>query len=158
MTRCLRPAAIAALAGAAATMLLTGAQAQEDEKALYTWVDDTGVVHYSDTPDDPRARRLAIGTRRTDLARVQDERQQVVLEREARAEASIEAAEREAQAAREAAEQERRCARARARLRTLSVSRRPFRVDENGQQLFLTEGQLDEERLDAEQAVSDNCT
>jgi hypothetical protein len=141
----------------AAAMLVTSAATPADEQALYTWVDADGTVHYSDTPDDPQARRLGLGSRRTDLARVKSELDRRAAEREARDREAGDAEADAAQSAREAAERDRRCERAQARLRTLQVARRPFRVDENGQQLYLTEDQISEERRAAQQAVSEHC-
>lgn len=141
----------------AVTLTLPIDAGRAEEQALYTWVDSDGTVHYSDKPDDPRARRLEIGTRRTDLARVKSELDAREAQRREREQQQLSSAEASEQEAREQAERRRRCERAEARLRTLSVARRPFRVDENGQQLYLTEGQIAEERAAAEQAVREYC-
>jgi prophage tail gpP-like protein len=142
------------LAAVATTLMSTGIA---EEQALYTWVDADGTVHYSDTPDDPRARKLALGSRRTDLGRVKSELDSVDADREARAEAAAQAEKEAEESAREEAARAQRCRQAEARMRTLMVARRPFRVDENGQQLYLTDGQITEERSAAQQAINEHC-
>ncbi len=136
--------------------LLAGASLAE-EQTLFTWVDADGTVHYSDKPEDPGAKPVAIASRRTDQVRVENEVATRQAQRAAREQAAVEAEEASAQQAREREQQRYRCDQARARLRTLSVARRPFRVDENGQQVYLNDGQIASEQAQAQAAVDQWC-
>lgn len=128
-----------------------------DEQTLYTWVDASGTVHYSDKPEDPGARAVGLTSRRTDPARVANEQAARQTRREERDQAMADAAAAAAEEEQEARERARNCERAQARLRMLSVARRPFRVDENGQQIYLTAGQIVEEQTQAQAQVNEWC-
>lgn len=137
--------------------LLAGGTARPAEQTLYTWVDADGTVHFSDKPEHPGARPVDVASRRTDPMRVASERAAREAREKTRERALAEAAETEAEERREAERRRERCERAQARLRTLTVARRPFRVDENGQQLYLEEAQIEAEKAQARAQVAEWC-
>ena len=129
---------------------------------VYKWTDEEGNVHFSDTPVDKDAERVAIQSRRTNSERVQASVQ-------ARADAAAKVAEEEAAA--EAAnpgptaeelqaraeERAQKCNTYRERLTRFVQSRRIYREDENGERVYLSEDEMQEAREEVENLVQKYC-
>ncbi|MEO0423094.1 MAG: DUF4124 domain-containing protein [Pseudomonadota bacterium] len=146
------------IAAAAALLTVLASAGIAEEQTLFTWVDADGTVHYSDKPEHPGAKEMEMASRRTDEARVANEVATREAQQTARQQAAAEAQQASAEQAREQEQRRYRCDQARSRLRTLSVARRPFRVDENGQQIYLNDGQIAAEQAQAQAAVDQWCS
>lgn len=139
--------------------LIGNAFAQE----IYKWTDQDGNVHYGDRPVEgtEQPQLVAIASRRTDAAAV-GEAVEARRERDAaRAEARTAAREAELAAAEEqkAAEaQAKQCAEYRARLEKFLISRRLYKVDENGQRVFLDAEQQQKARTDLQTRIEEVCS
>lgn len=139
--------------------LMICAVAQAD---VYRWLDANGVVHYTDTPPDGVESVLVpVDSRGTDQqavasqrkATIEREQAQMLINREAKAEAQDEqAAQAEYQAAMEKA-----CAEAQARLFSYEHSRRLYRELPNGEREYYTDEEITQAREDADKAVEKFC-
>lgn len=149
---------LALLCAVTAMTVAGGAMANE----IYKWTDENGTVHYGDRPSGAATEeRLAMTFTRTDNAAVQ-QRVQARVEataarqeaRSAAAQAQVEAAEKEA----EAAERAERCDKARARLEQFLQSQRLYRMDENGERVYLDDAQRETARQKAEEQITEYCS
>ena len=149
---------LALLCAVTAMTIASGAMANE----IYKWTDENGTVHYGDRPSGASTEeRLAMTYTRTDNAAVQQRVQARVeattARREARsavAEAEEEAAEKEAMAA----ERAERCDKARARLEGYLQSQRLYRMDDNGERVYLDDTQRENARQKAEEQITEYCS
>ncbi|MCG8369626.1 MAG: DUF4124 domain-containing protein [Proteobacteria bacterium] len=150
--------ALAIACALAALTVSAGTAASE----IYKWIDEDGNVHYEDRPSGASSvERLDIPSRRTDDGSVRQRIDAFRETRAARAEASSAAA--AAQKAAEenaAAEAERRqaCERARARLESYLQARRLYRMDDNGERIYLDDAQRQAARTRAEEAIAEHCS
>lgn len=149
-------------AAALALMTLLAAPASAQEAAVYKWVDENGVPHYTDHPPAGTAvEELTIRYRKTDRG---------LLQAASKTNAELKAAAevREAQTAEDAAaaeaerqknlsEREAGCEQARARMAKYEQARRIYRPGPNGERVYLTDEELDVERANARRAVGDWC-
>ena len=142
--------AIAVVCGA---LLVAPAAAQ-----VYKWTDETGRVHYSDTPPtDADATLLPIESEATDLEA--SLREQVARERELELREQTqadEAEDAEAEAAHRAAV-ERACIQARARVATIESARRLSRVDADGNRRTYNEEERAAALAEARKQVTEWC-
>jgi len=149
---------IALLSAVMAVTLASGAMANE----IYKWTDDEGVVHYGDRPTGASTEeRLNASYRRTDNAAVQQRVQARIDATAARKEARSTAAAAEQDAAENAAvaaERAQQCERARARLETYVQSPRVYRVDDNGERVYLDDAQRQSARQKAEEQIAELCS
>ena len=149
---------LALLCAAMAMTVASGAAANE----IYKWTDENGTVHYGDRPSGATTEeRLAMTYRRTDSAAVQQRVQARVEATTARREARSAAAEAEEEAAEKeaiAAERAEQCDMARARLESFVQSRRLYRMDENGERVYLDDAQRENAQQKAEQQISEYCS
>ena len=149
---------LALLCAVTAMTVAGGAMANE----IYKWTDENGTVHYGDRPSGAATEeRLAMTFTRTDNAAVQQRVQARVdataareEARSAAAKAQEEAAEQEAEAAARAD----RCDKARARLEQYLQSQRLYRMDENGERVYLDDAQLETARQKAEEQITEHCS
>jgi hypothetical protein len=135
------------------------------EKEVFRWVDDDGVVHYSDRPTDPRARSTGVTFSATDPGRIREqELRKWEQERQADADASDEEQQRpaeEAMAANLKAQEERvrqlECNAARERFATYTTAPRLYESLPGGERRYLTEEELTAARTQAEKDVETWC-
>lgn len=149
---------LALLCAVTAMTVAGGAMANE----IYKWTDENGTVHYGDRPSGAATEeRLALTFTRTDNAAVQQRVQARVEATAAREEARTAAAQAQEKAAEkeaEAAERAERCDKARARLERYLQSQRLYRMDENGERVYLDDTQLENERQKAEEQITEYCS
>ena len=149
---------LALLCAITAMTVAGGAMANE----IYKWTDENGTVHYGDRPSGAATEeRLALTFTRTDNAAVQQRVQARVEATAAREEARTAAAQAQEKAAEkeaEAAERAERCDKARARLERYLQSQRLYRMDENGERVYLDDTQLENERQKAEEQITEYCS
>lgn len=143
-------------------MLASGISASE----IYKWTDEDGNVHYGDRPvgdgsEGAQVERVAIVSRSTNSEAVQAS---VDARLERQAAAAERAAEREAEEARqeellaEAADRAQKCTEYRERLQRFVQSRRLYRLDDNGERVYLDDGQMQEAREQVQQQVEEYCS
>ncbi len=140
-------------------LLVLPAGAQE---TVYKWVDADGIPHYSDQPPPSiDAEALPIRYRRTDRAAVQASvREQADLRVAASQREADEATEEESgEQAREQVRSERQaiCEQARARVASYENARRLYKPGPDGERIYLTDEELDQERAAALGAVREWC-
>lgn len=134
-----------------------------DDVTVYRWVDDDGVPHYTDRPQDTAGpvERTAIRSRRTDPAELQarvearadlEEARNTRREQAADAAAESEDRRRETEAQREA-----NCEQARQQLETYETARRLYRPLPGGEREYLDDDEMDAARANARQAVREWC-
>jgi hypothetical protein len=122
---------------------------------VYRTVDAQGNVVYSDRPDDASSVRVAIRTTASGAPAAAPQRDSAAAQTSVAVpdEATIEQAEREQLAEDRAAN----CAAARQRNETYSTSHRLYRVDADGERVYLSDAELSQARVDAETEVSRWC-
>jgi hypothetical protein len=137
-----------------------GAAASE----IYKWTDEDGNVYYGDRPSGASTEeRLGITYQPTDNDAVEKRLEKRAEAQTARKEAaSVAAAAQQEAADNAAAEQARkdRCDRARAAVNTYdqNQARRMYRMDENGERVYLDDTERAEARQNAERQVSEACS
>jgi hypothetical protein len=143
-----------------AALLTIGSGAFANE--IYKWVDANGNVHYEDRPSGSVSeQRLALSYKRTDPASIDQLKQNRSAALAAREETETKQAEEQQAAAAAAAEEEARrkkCESYRASLDTFANSRRLYRVDDNGERVFLEDDEIQKTRARAEALVAKYCT
>lgn len=145
-------------------LTLTAAAGQAmAEKEVFRWVDEQGVVHYSDRPIDPRARPTGITFQATDPARI---REQELRQWEQQAQAAESARDQEEQAvgaleanskAQEARIRQLECNAARERYTTYTDAPRLYESLPGGERRYLTDEELSAARSQAEADVETWC-
>lgn len=131
---------------------------------IYKWTDEDGNVHYGDRPVGAvagSAETIALASRRTNPEAVQARVEEREERQEARSEARAAAEEAEALAAEErkaAEEQAKQCSQYRARQETYATSRRLYKLDDNGERVFLDEGEIQKARNDLQKRIQDVCS
>jgi len=131
---------------------------------IYKWTDEDGNVHYGDRPVGAAAataETIAVTSRPTNSQAVQarvDSRQERQSaqneERTAREQAEAEEAE-----ARKAAEDTAKvCAQYRSRLETYVTSRRLYKLDDQGERVYLDESAIQAARSELQQRIQENCS
>lgn len=135
------------------------------EKEVFRWVDDNGVVHFSDRPIDPRARSTGITFSATDPARIREqELRQWEQEQQSEADARDEEQQRPAEEAMEAnrkAQEERirqlECNAARERFATYTTAPRLYESLPGGERRYLTDEELTAARTQSQKDVETWC-
>ena len=145
-----------------AVLLSFGVMSNPGAQAVYKWVDDDNVTHFSAQP--PRgvdAERTAIRLQPSNRQARQERIEESAAQREASA---LRRQQNREQGAEEAAQVEKNsqiraenCAKAKQRYETYSTSRRLYRELENGEREYLDDDELDAERAEAQQLVNDWC-
>lgn len=131
---------------------------------IYKWTDADGNVIYGDRPQEDSVgtiERVAIASRRTDNASVSaavDARRERDAARGDARDARL-TAEREAAEERAEAEQlAQRCSEYRTRLEKMLVSRRLYRLNDEGQREFLDEAGIQEARSALQERIQEMCS
>jgi len=128
---------------------------------IYKWTDEDGNVHFGDRPIGEQPERLAIQSKPTDPAKVQA---MVQARTQAAAKAAEEAAAAEPEGPTpeelqaEADERAQKCSTYRAQLQQYVTSRRLYREDENGERVYLDEGEMQAAREKVENRVEEFCS
>ncbi len=127
---------------------------------IYKWVDADGSIHYGDRPSgDLTEQRMAIESRPTDPARIQQEIQ-------ARQEIEAQAAELAAQEPRgptreelraQAQQRTQKCNMYRERMDRFTNSRHLYREDTDGERVYLDEMEMQEARSKVQGQVTQYC-
>lgn len=140
----------------AAGLLMAGAVSAE----VYKWVDEQGRVHYGDARPADRA----VETVRTPVRPSGEEvlransRLDALREREQAAQKTRAEEERNAQRdARETAQREASCREAKRQLHVLGLERPLYRFDDQGNRVYLDDGQRAAERAEAQRRVDEVC-
>jgi len=147
-------------------LLSTAAASGAIASEIYKWTDEDGNVHYGDRPvgegsDGVQIERMAIVSRPTNPSSVQSsvdarlERQAAAAER---ATAREEEEARQEQLAAEAADRAEKCTAYRERLQKFVQSRRLYRLDENGERVYLDDTQMQEAREQVQERVQEYCS
>lgn len=131
------------------------------EREVYRWVDDQGVVHFSDRPIDPRARPTGMYFESTDPDELQKrlmreeygQNQEAVADAE-QAESAAEAATRKAE---EARTRDLQCNAARERFNVYTTAPRLYETLPGGERRYLTEDELASAREQARADVEKWC-
>ena len=146
-------------AALAVTIVTMGTPALADE--IYKWTDADGNVHYEDRPTGGSdVERLTLTTSRTNNSAVQSRVQARRDSETSRREARNVAADEERTAAEDKAnaeQREKQCANHRAKLQDLLQSSRLYRLDDEGERVYLDEVQAAESRQRAEELVKESC-
>lgn len=135
-----------------------------DASDIYKWTDEDGNVHYGDRPVGAlsgSAETVALTSQRTNPEAVQARVEARQERQETRSEARTAAAEAEALEAeqRAAAEQKaEQCSQYRARLETYATSRRLYKLDDNGERVYLDNSQMQTARSDLQKRIQENCS
>ncbi|MBU2952340.1 DUF4124 domain-containing protein [Marinobacter sp. F3R08] len=126
--------------------------------SVYKWTDENGVIHFGDRqPTGAKAERVnvrsgtsadASGNQQSPQERLQNQQEQQATEAE----------QRQATAAEEALRKQRdaNCATARSNLDVIKLNAR-IRVEENGEQRYLSEEEIAEKRAEFERIAEENC-
>jgi hypothetical protein len=120
------------------------------EPEVFRWVDDNGIVHYSDRPTDPAAQPTGLVYSNTDPDRIREQRlrewetgQQAA---EQGGERMEEAERRRVSDAERARQREMGCQAARQRLERYATAHRLYEELPDGERRYLTSEEIDEER------------
>lgn len=143
-----------------ASLVMLGTTAQA-EKEVFRWVDETGVVHYSDRPIDPRAQPTGVYFKPTDPTAVSNRLMREEQE-EAQAGRGTEVREAPPSEGEVALEQEERirkleCEAARKRFQTYTEAPRLYETLPGGERRYLSDEELDQARAGAEKDIESWC-
>ncbi len=132
--------------------LATSAALADD---IYKYTDENGTVHYVDRPTGaPSEQRVTVATSQSTRARPANDGPDWRERREARKTAS-----EEAQTARaEEQEREELCQEYRERLDQYRDARRLYRMDEQGERVYLNEEEIEETRRVVRERIEENCS
>ncbi|KPQ27182.1 MAG: protein of unknown function containing DUF4124 domain [Marinobacter excellens HL-55] len=140
------------------TMLVAAAPGLADAASVYKWTDESGVTHFGDRkPTGKNSEQVNVrsGTSRNsdnqrqspqDQLNELEEQQQAQQQR--REESAVEEARRK--------QREANCETAQSNLRTISSNAR-IRVEDNGEQRYLSPEEIDEQRRRFEEIADENC-
>jgi len=122
---------------------------------IYKYVDEDGTVHYVDRPTGAESEERVTVATATSQPRARDTSEQPDW-RERRQQRLDDRAERAKERA-DAAERAEICEKYRARLVTYSDDRRLFRLDENGERVYLSAEEIAEAREQVQRQIDENC-
>lgn len=143
-----------------ALLLTLAAGGSVSASEIYKWTDEDGNVHYGDRPTGAESeQRVPIRSKPTDPAKVQAQVQARLGAQQARAE---EAARKPAgptpeELAAEARERSSKCETYKQRLTSFVQSRHLYRLDENGERVYLTEDEMQQAREEVQDQVEEYC-
>lgn len=137
-------------------VLLVAAPAMSSAASVYKWTDENGVTHFGDRqPTGQQAESVSIRTgKRSESSRPSPQEQVEALESQ-----EAEKAERQQENAVEKARRKQReanCETARSNLSILKRNSR-IRVEEDGEQRYLSPEEIDEQREKFEEIAEENC-
>ncbi|MFQ6006107.1 MAG: DUF4124 domain-containing protein [Woeseia sp.] len=142
------------------SMLVTLAAGMAFAGEIYRWTDEQGNVHYVDRPTgEPTEERLDISSKPTDPAKVQARLQQRREARAAAAQATASAPEgpTEEELRAQALERQEQCDSYKARLQKFLTSRRLYKLDDNGDRVYLDEDEMLAARERVQSQVEEFC-
>jgi len=118
---------------------------------IYKWTDEHGNVHYGDRPTAEASEEpLAVSSKPTDPLKVQ-------VRDEVNAAASQPAEPTPEELREHALQRDEKCATSKVRLRELLISRRSYRVAENGERVYLDEDEIMSARERVQNQVEEYC-
>jgi len=140
------------------TLLLAVVPGVAMSASVYKWTDENGVTHFGDRqPTGAKAERVnvrsgtssdAAGNRQSPQQRLQNMQEQQAGEAEQRQETAAEEASRK--------QREANCATAQSNLDVIDRNAR-IRVEDNGEQRYLSEAEIAEKRAEFERIAEENC-
>ncbi|MBL3558239.1 MULTISPECIES: DUF4124 domain-containing protein [Marinobacter] len=137
-------------------VLLVAAPAISSAASVYKWTDENGVTHFGDRqPSGQQSEPVSIRTGKRSESNRQSPQEQV----KALEEREAEQAERQEESAAEQARRKQReanCETARSNLSILKRNSR-IRVEEDGEQRYLSEEEIEEQRTKFEEIADENC-
>lgn len=150
-------------ARSAALALLLGFVSAPLSAQIYTWVDEEGVVHYSDQPRSDKAETSNIKSKRTDNAAAQRALAAALELKEEQTKRfydkrnGTEGQEPERSEEQIAEFNRRNCEAARSKQGEFAEARRFYKLDENGAKAYLTEEEIAAALADVEAAIAQYC-
>lgn len=142
-------------------VLLSVAGIARAEKEVFRWVDENGVVYFSDRPLDPRAQPTGVFYEPTDPQRVAREQMREQYEENQAEAAATEQAETAAEEATRRAEEARtrdlQCNAARERYKVYTTAPRLYETLPGGERRYLTDDELTAARVQAKADVEQWC-
>jgi hypothetical protein len=142
-------------------LLMTLSAPVHADKEVYRWVDDQGVVHFSDRPIDPRARPTGMYFESTDPGEVQQRLMREEYEQNEQEFTDTQQAESAAEEATRRAEEARtrdlQCNAARERFNVYTTAPRLYETLPGGERRYLTDDELTAAREQAEADVEKWC-
>ena len=140
------------------TLLLAVVPGVAMSASVYKWTDENGVIHFGDQqPTGSNAERVdvrsgtstsASGNRQSPQERLQNIQERQSDEAEQRKESAVEEARRK--------QREANCATARSNLDLIDRNAR-IRIEENGEQRYLSEEEIADKRTEFERIADENC-
>ncbi len=140
------------------TLLLAVVPGVAMSASVYKWTDENGVTHFGDRqPTGAKAERVnvrsgtssdAAGNKQSPQERLQDMQDRQEGEAEKRQETAVEEARRK--------QREANCATARSNLDVIDRNAR-IRIEEDGEQRYLSEEEIAEKRAEFERIAEENC-
>ncbi|WP_417568302.1 DUF4124 domain-containing protein [Marinobacter sp.] len=140
------------------TLLLAVVPGIAMSASVYKWTDENGVTHFGDRqPTGAKSERVnvrsgtssnASGNRQSPQERLQNMQEQQAGEAEQRQETAVEEARRK--------QREANCATARSNLDVIDRNAR-IRVEDNGEQRYLSQEEIAEKRTEFERIAEENC-
>ncbi|PHQ23924.1 DUF4124 domain-containing protein [Marinobacter guineae] len=140
------------------TLLLAVVPGVAMSASVYKWTDENGVTHFGDRqPTGAKAERVnvrsgtssdAAGKKQSPQERLQDMQDRQEGEAEKRQETAVEEARRK--------QREANCATARSNLDVIDRNAR-IRIEEDGEQRYLSEEEIAEKRAEFERIAEENC-
>lgn len=141
--------------------LLSAAGAVAADQEVYRWVDENGVIYFSDRPLDPRARPTGMYYEPTDPEQVAKEKmREEYQENQAQAMAAEQSeteAERATRLAEEARTRDLQCNAARERYKVYTTAPRLYETLPGGERRYLTDDELTAAREQAKADVEQWC-
>ncbi len=145
-----------------AGILFMGVMSNISAQVIFKWVDDEGVTHFSEQPP------FGVEAERTSIKLHQTNRQALQARIDTTAKRNAAVATREKHEQEQAAEDKvlaekqqqlrtENCDKARTRLLTYNTARRLYRPLENGEREYLTDDELDSERMEAQELIDEWC-
>jgi len=142
-----------------ALILVAGPTLAEQE--VFRWVDDNGIVHYSDRPMDPDAEATGLVYNNTDPAQLREQQMRAWEQQQQQAARSTEQTEEAEQErvtqAERARQRESGCQAARDRLERYSTAQKLYQELPDGERRYLTADEITEERDLAVMDVENWC-
>lgn len=135
--------------------LLAGTSSLANE--IYKYTDENGTVHYVDRPTNaPSEERVLIASKKNTAApRRQDADSADWRERRAERQAAADA---KTKAKEDDQERARLCLQQRERLEEYKVASRLYRMDEQGERVYLSEEEIEEARRQVQNQIQEHCS
>lgn len=139
---------------AGSVFLLAGASSLAND--IYKYTDENGVVHYVDRPTNaPSEERVLVASRKSTASPRQESGDAPDWrERRAQRQAAEEAA---TKAKEDDKERARLCQQQRERLEEYKVASRLYRMDEQGERVYLDEAEIEEARRQVQNQIEEHC-